>query len=87
MKYQEFIERAPLVREVHSCVTTGDPEYPGTALEVSELDGREILYVVVDGSDERQVLFLSAPETFRMPLSLLEEIVSKAKELVGQVDG
>ncbi len=86
MKYLEFIEQARLIREIATCTTTGDLDYPGTALEVSEPGGDEILHVVVDASGERQILFLASAQAFRIPLSLFEEILSKAKELVKPAD-
>jgi hypothetical protein len=87
MKYIEFIEGARLIRDVESCATTGDLDYPGTALEVREPGGKEVLHVVVDASGEQQVLFMSSPQAFRIPLSLLEEILSRAKEVVRPTAG
>lgn len=51
-KYSEFIESAPLVEHIDTIVTTGDAEYPGTALEVCDQDGRELFHVVVDLTGE-----------------------------------
>jgi hypothetical protein len=82
MGYLDFIEQAPLIREVDSCTTTGDLDYPGTALEIRVPNGDEILHVVVDGSGEKQVLFvLNGP--LRVPLELLEQILETAKNVVG----
>jgi hypothetical protein len=82
MTYLEFIEQAPLVRDVASCTTTGDLDYPGTAFEVRVPDGDEVLHVVVDGTGEQQVLFLGHEQPFRMPLGLLEQLLARAKEVV-----
>jgi len=82
MGYLEFIEQVPLIREVDSCTTTGDVDYPGTALEVRLPSGDEILHVVVDGSGERQVLLLVHDGPLRVPLELLEQILARAKEVV-----
>lgn len=81
MKYLEFIEQVPLVRNVDSCTTTGDVDYPGTAFEVRVPDGDEIMHVVVDGAGEQQFLFLGQ-QPFRIPLELLEQILARAKEVV-----
>jgi hypothetical protein len=86
MKYLDFIEQAPLIRDIESTTTTGDLDYPGTALEISERGGNEIFHVVVDAYGEQQVLFLPSAEAFRIPLKLIEDIVSKAKEVVKSTD-
>lgn len=82
MKYLEFIEQAPLVRNVDSCTTSGDVDYPGTAFEVRVPDGEEILHVVVDSTGEQQVVLLGHEQSLRMPLELLERILARAKEVV-----
>lgn len=82
MKYLEFIEQAPLLRQVDSCVTTGDLDYPGTAVEIRVPDGDDILHVIVDSSGEQQVLFIGLESPVRVPLKLLEEILGRAKEVV-----
>lgn len=82
MGYLELIEQTRIIRDVDSCTTTGDPEYPGTALEVYTTDGEEILHVVVDSTGERQVRFLARDHPLRIPLELLEQIIAKAKDVV-----
>jgi hypothetical protein len=83
-KYIDLIESAPIIDHVDTVVTTGDPEYPGTALEVWERNGRELFHVVVDSFGEKQILFLAG--NYRLPLARLEEIIAKAKEEVRFVD-
>jgi len=82
-RYLEWIEQARLVDVVKSTSTTGDVEYPGTALEVADVDGRELFHVVVDASGRRQVLFLATPDNYRLPLELVERALAGAKEVVG----
>lgn len=81
-RYLDLIERARLVESVKSCTTSGDVGYPGTALEIADGDGNDLFHVVVDGGGRRQVLFFAAPETYRMPLELLEQIIARAREAV-----
>lgn len=81
-KYLQFIERARLVDSVESCVTTGDVDYPGTALEIVDRDGRDLFHIVVDGTGRRQVLFFASTESFRLPLEVLERIVAGAGDVV-----
>jgi hypothetical protein len=85
--YTEFIEAARLIPSVTSQITTGDVEYPGTALEVSDKDGKELFHIVVDLSGEVQVLFFAQKAHYRLPLSLLEQILNAAKEKVGKALG
>jgi len=85
-RYIKIIEEARLIKDVSTCTTTGDVEYPGTALEVSDENERELFHVVVDKSGERQVLIFSADEDYRLSLELLEKIIAKAKEEVRKTD-
>ena len=80
--YLEFIERARLVETVESCLTTGDVEYPGTALEVTDRSGEDLFHVVVDSKGRRQVLIFAAHAHYRLPLELLEECLARAREAV-----
>lgn len=82
MRYIEMIEGSHLVRWVDAVTTTGDVDYPGTAMEICDEQGTELFHVVVDSSGEKQVLFLAHPSNYRMPLAQLEEIVAAAKEKV-----
>ena len=81
-RYLELIERARLVDSVESCTTTGDVGYPGTALEITDLDGKDLFHIVVDDRGKRQVLFFAAQENYRMPLEVLEQIIARAREAV-----
>jgi hypothetical protein len=82
VSYVAFIEKARLIDEVESCTTTGDGDYPGTALEISDRDGRELFHVVLDGRGRRQVLLLASQEHVRIPLDVMEKILASARELV-----
>ena len=82
MTYLKYIEQVPLIRDVDSCTTAGDLDYPGTAFEVNTPDFEEILHVVVDAKGEQQVLIFPRDRPLRMPLVLLESILARAKEVV-----
>lgn len=86
MSYLEFIMNARLIRdeEVEVTLTTGDVPYPGTSYEVTSGDD-ELFYIVVDESGNQQMLFLAHDSHYRLSLSLLERIVSAAKEKVRYV--
>jgi hypothetical protein len=81
-KYLELIERARLVTSPESCTTTGDVEYPGTALEIADQDGNDLFHIVIDSKGRRQVLFFALKENYRLPLDLLEQIIARAKDSV-----
>jgi|GEM_PF-2321544 len=86
MTYSEFIKSVRLRRddEIEVTVTTGDVEYPGTALEV-ESGGEELLHFIVDERGEHQVLFLSQGDHYRLSLATLENLISAAKKDVRYV--
>lgn len=84
-KYSQVISDARLVSVVESDSSTGDLEYSGTALEVSDQSGEELFHVVVDEHGERQFLFFATDHDYRIPLNLLERIVERAKEVVHKV--
>ncbi len=84
--YLGFIEQAHLVRDVSSTVTTGDLEYPGTALEIEDSEDGELFHVVVDSKGEQQVLFFSHDANYRIPVRLLERILLMARDTVQKVD-
>lgn len=83
-QYIDLIESTPLIDQVEPVLTTGDPDYPGTALEVWEPNGQALFHVVVDAAGNRQILFLAG--NYRLSLTRLEEIIAKAKEEVLWVD-
>ena len=85
-RYSETIEQIRLVREVQSCTTTGDVEYSGTALEIADEEGNELFHVIVDMKGERQILFLPTTQGYRIPLDLMERILTKAKDVVNAID-
>ncbi len=80
--YLELVEQTRLIARVQSCVTTGDVEYPGTALEIADQDGCDLFHVVVDRNGQPQVMFFASEDDYRLPLGVLEEILAKAKDLV-----
>lgn len=82
MSYDSLIKEARLVNKVESTTTTGDVEYAGTALEIYDEQGRDMFHIIVDTHGERQILFFAREENYRMPLKLMEEILSKAREVV-----
>ena len=84
--YSEIIASARLITDVKTESTSGDLEYSGTALEVGDQDGVELFHVVVDEKGERQLLFFSSERDYRMPLELLERLLSRAKKVVREVD-
>jgi hypothetical protein len=81
-RYTDVIESARLVDRVEATVTTGDLDYPGTAIEVCDDKGEELLHVVADPSGEIQLLFFAHTDNYRLPLARLEEIIAKAKEVI-----
>ena len=80
--YLESIEQTRLVANLQSCTTTGDVDYPGTALEITDQDGNDLFHVVVDGKGEQQVMFFATKDNYRLPLEILERIIARAKEVV-----
>ncbi len=84
-KYIDFIEQSHLVEDIESTTTTGDLDYPGTALEVWESGGEELLHIVVDSKGQRQVLFLAHEQHYRLTLSALARIIASAEEDVHSV--
>ncbi len=84
--YLEFIEQAQLVGDVTTTLTTGDLEYPGTALEIDGSDGEELFHVVIDSKGEQQLLFFSHGDNYRIPLCLMEQILVAAREKVRKMD-
>jgi hypothetical protein len=85
-RYSDTIAETRLVREVQSCTTTGDLEYSGTALEISDEAGTELFHVVVDTNGERQLLFFPSSDGYRMPVDVMERILAKAKDVVNAMD-
>ena len=80
--YLNFIEQTRLVTDIQSCTTTGDVEYPGTALEIADQDGNDLFHIVVDGKGNRQLMFFASKNDYRLPLDILERIISRGKEVV-----
>ena len=79
--YLKHIEHTELITEIDATLTTGDLDYPGTAIEVRSADAedRELFHVVVDGKGRQQVLFYAHDANYRIPLDRLSDIISKAK--------
>lgn len=84
-RYSETIGEARVVRDIQSCVTTGDLEYSGTALEISDDAGAELFHIVVDSSGERHILFFPSSAGYRIPVDVMERVLAKAKDLVNVV--
>lgn len=55
-------------------LTTGDVDYPGTALEVY-IDNKELFDFVVDETGERQVIIYSNNALYRLSFHLFEAMV------------
>jgi hypothetical protein len=85
MSYDSLIKEARLVNKIESTTTTGDVEYDGTALEICDERGEDMFHIIVDMQGERQILFFAREENYRLPLKLMEEIISKAHEVVRKV--
>ena len=84
--YSQLIDRARLISNTELEVTTGDVEYTGTAIEVSDEKGEEICHVVVDSGGEQQLLFFSCEKNFRVPLSEMQRILTMANQHVKQIE-
>ena len=80
--YLELIEGSRLIESVETCSTTGDVDYPGTAVEVTDKDGMDLFHIVVDGEGRRQVLFFAVQENYRVPFEALERCLAKARDVV-----
>jgi len=85
-KYMNHIEETHFVAEVESSLTSGDLDYPGTALEIRELGGEELFHVVVTSNGEQQVLFYAQGQDYRLPLDLVAQILNTAKEKVTRTE-
>jgi hypothetical protein len=86
MNYTSYIENSKLIKDIESISTTGDADYDGTALEISEKNGDELFHVVVDKDGELQILFLSSEKNYRLPLELMERIILKSRQIVKRVE-
>lgn len=85
--YMEIIEETPLINHVESTITTGDPDYPGTTLEISDPNGKiHLFHVVVDSTGQKQIVFFERKDRYRLPLFVLEEIIEQAKEYVKYIE-
>lgn len=83
MKYVEFIESIRLIDDtLNSVLTTGDLDYPGTALEVYNDDEEELFTFIINERGERQVLFYDHSIPYRLSLDMLEKLILVAKEKV-----
>jgi hypothetical protein len=66
-------------------LTTGDVDYPGTALEV-DAESRELFHVVIDQNGEMQALFIAQNKDYRISIKMLERIIESAKEEVRYIE-
>ena len=82
MNYQSFINSAQLISDVESTATTGDVEYPGTALEITDGQGKDLVHFVIDDKGEVHALFFARRENYRIPLDLLEKAIARARDVV-----
>jgi hypothetical protein len=78
----DAIERARLIERVETCVTTGDPEYPGLAVEICDIEGRELFHIVLDTKGACQIRVLATQDDFRLPLDVLEPLLAWARSVV-----
>ncbi len=85
MNYESFIQQTKLINEIESASTTGDTDYDGTALEISEKNGEELFHVVVDKKGEMQMLFFATDQSYRIPIELMEKIIYKARQIVNKM--
>ncbi|WP_020593620.1 hypothetical protein [Kiloniella laminariae] len=85
-KYKDIIESSLLIEKYDSCLTTGDIEYEGTALEIMDQNGEEIFHIVVDNRGVLQVLMFPRDEPFRLDLDMLIEIMVNSKGIVRKYD-
>ena len=83
--YSQKIEDTELISFVETCTTTGDLDYDGTAMEITSSNNRELFHVIVDSKGIQQVLFWEHKTPFRMNLKDLENIITRAKEVVHSV--
>ncbi|MCP4988465.1 MAG: hypothetical protein GY928_21170 [Colwellia sp.] len=81
-KYTELIESTKLINNIDLCLTSGDLEYPGTAMEIVEQNGEELFHIILDSKGERQVLFFAQQNDYRISLEKLESIFAAAKNKV-----
>jgi hypothetical protein len=79
MRYKKIIENAILINDIESNTTTGDLEYPGTALEICNKEGEDLFHFIVDGNGDIQALFFANKYDYRIPVELLEKIVAKSE--------
>ncbi len=82
MNYAQLIRTTRLVRETECMLTTGDPEYQGTAIEVRDERGDELFHIIVDEQGDRQILFFPARNRYRISLELMRQIIDSASEKV-----
>ncbi len=85
-KYLDLIENTRLITQIDAVMTTGDLEYPGMAIEVYDEKGEDLFHIAIDSRGEKQVLFFSHNDNYRLPLEQLEKILSDANEYVGRID-
>lgn len=83
--YSHFIENTPLIERVDITTTGGDPDYNGTAIEISDESGNELFHVVVDSKGERQFLFIQSQGDYRITLDEMEQIIASAKKHVRSI--
>ena len=86
MSYDSLIKKARLVNKIESTTTTGDVEYGGTALEICDEEGKDMFHIIIDIHGERQILFFAREGNYRLPLKLMEEIITNAREVVKKVE-
>lgn len=84
--YMHLIESTPLVSRIEITTTSGDVEYDGTALEVTDQKGNELFHVIVNATGDRQLLFFRSEGNFRIPLRFVEDVIEVAKEKVHLLD-
>ncbi len=63
-------------------LTTGDPEYEGTAIEVRDEAGEELFHIVVDEHGDQQIMFFPVRKRYRISLELMRHIIDGASDKV-----
>ncbi len=76
MSYIDFIEQARIIDKPGIVFSTGDPGYPGTALEIYDGNRKtELFRFIVDRTGERQILIFGNGKSYRISLNNLEQLI------------
>ena len=83
MKYNDYINSIQLIDDhIETTLTTGDVDYPGTALEVF-IGKSELFNFIISEKGEHQVIVYSNDDfSYRISLNVFEKLLLIAKEIV-----